>query len=104
LGVHRRRPDLQSFPTRRSSDLQKAVKHFPRFVQRVLTQVLDEASKTFVEPQVTPPLQGDQIAEPHVGQLVRNHSGNLVTLKWWRDRKSTRLNSSHVSISYAVFC
>src|SRR5437868_8862661 len=22
----------------------------------------------------------------------------------WRDRKSTRLNSSHVSISYAVFC
>src|SRR6266513_4383377 len=23
---------------------------------------------------------------------------------WGRDRKSTRLNSSHVSISYAVFC
>src|SRR6266704_1022167 len=23
---------------------------------------------------------------------------------WARDRKSTRLNSSHVSISYAVFC
>src|SRR5207249_6517069 len=23
---------------------------------------------------------------------------------WTRDRKSTRLNSSHVSISYAVFC
>src|SRR5579872_7576392 len=22
----------------------------------------------------------------------------------WRDRKSTRLNSSHVRISYAVFC
>src|SRR5215208_7928563 len=22
----------------------------------------------------------------------------------WRDRKSTRLNSSHVAISYAVFC
>src|SRR5699024_11786859 len=27
---------------------------------------------------------------------------NLVTAA--RDRKSTRLNSSHVSISYAVFC
>src|SRR5207249_10872435 len=25
-------------------------------------------------------------------------------LVWNRDRKSTRLNSSHVSISYAVFC
>src|SRR5699024_11323037 len=24
--------------------------------------------------------------------------------KRWEDRKSTRLNSSHVSISYAVFC
>ena len=23
---------------------------------------------------------------------------------YWRDRKSTRLNSSHVVISYAVFC
>src|SRR5690606_41584557 len=24
--------------------------------------------------------------------------------RWLRDRKSTRLNSSHVKISYAVFC
>src|SRR5262245_65197989 len=24
--------------------------------------------------------------------------------RWWRDRKSTRLNSSHLGISYAVFC
>src|SRR2546426_7986338 len=23
---------------------------------------------------------------------------------WWRDRNSTRLNSSHLVISYAVFC
>src|SRR5471032_3495366 len=23
---------------------------------------------------------------------------------FWRDRKSTRLNSSHITISYAVFC
>src|SRR5690554_7778994 len=30
--------------------------------------------------------------------LVRRDSGRL------RDRKSTRLNSSHVRISYAVFC
>src|SRR5438876_2537663 len=30
-----------------------------------------------------------------------------LQLSWWRrplDRKSTRLNSSHPSISYAVFC
>src|SRR5438067_10738745 len=28
----------------------------------------------------------------------------LLGAEWKRDRKSTRLNSSHVSISYAVFC
>src|SRR4051812_49502067 len=31
-----------------------------------------------------------------LGSLADEHSG--------RDRKSTRLNSSHMSISYAVFC
>src|SRR6266508_1303793 len=36
-------------------------------------------------------------------------NGWSSTLSWWtpppaRDRKSTRLNSSHVAISYAVFC
>src|SRR5699024_11245287 len=29
---------------------------------------------------------------------------NKIFKKYCRDRKSTRLNSSHVSISYAVFC
>src|SRR6266700_3560865 len=29
---------------------------------------------------------------------------NLFEREWFRDRKSTRLNSSHVKISYAVFC
>src|SRR3712207_7178049 len=28
----------------------------------------------------------------------------LQTSRWRRDRKSTRLNSSHANISYAVFC
>src|SRR5699024_11760042 len=30
--------------------------------------------------------------------------GNEIDRKGYLDRKSTRLNSSHVSISYAVFC
>src|SRR5207249_7863119 len=34
--------------------------------------------------------------------LVRLHKGCVE--KYQRDRKRTRLNSSHVSISYAVFC
>src|SRR5256885_8555817 len=28
----------------------------------------------------------------------------VISLLAWRDRKSTRLNSSHLVISYAVFC
>src|SRR5699024_10497481 len=35
-----------------------------------------------------------------LGYTVRGPNGGLLNL----DRKSTRLNSSHVSISYAVFC
>src|SRR5699024_10266321 len=30
--------------------------------------------------------------------------GTVFDIAIWADRKSTRLNSSHVSISYAVFC
>src|SRR5436309_8842834 len=29
---------------------------------------------------------------------------NRIVVQRWQDRKSTRLNSSHVKISYAVFC
>src|SRR3712207_7001656 len=48
-----------------------------------------------------------QVAVAHGSQLValvavavdaRRHAGDVV------DRKSTRLNSSHANISYAVFC
>src|SRR5690606_40794459 len=37
---------------------------------------------------------------------VTDEDGNDVAPAWQpgRDRKSTRLNSSHVKISYAVFC
>src|SRR5699024_12705422 len=40
--------------------------------------------------------------------IVTDETGGVSTgnrdSQWRRDRKSTRLNSSHVSISYAVFC
>src|SRR5690349_23476898 len=34
----------------------------------------------------------------------KNTGPSIVAEKICRDRKSTRLNSSHVEISYAVFC
>src|SRR5437868_9237431 len=36
--------------------------------------------------------------------LERLQTAACEPLVVWEDRKSTRLNSSHVSISYAVFC
>src|SRR5690348_17685044 len=40
------------------------------------------------------------------GLTCKPHWGQLITDGWVisEDRKSTRLNSSHPSISYAVFC
>src|SRR5438034_3208914 len=39
-----------------------------------------------------------------VGQPVRTIVRHVVPAASWVDRKSTRLNSSHTVISYAVFC
>src|SRR5258708_26852321 len=39
------------------------------------------------------------------GKLIGRLAKNIARLECaWRDRKSTRLNSSHQIISYAVFC
>src|SRR5438876_4935989 len=37
-------------------------------------------------------------------QAVTNSRNTVYSIKRFIDRKSTRLNSSHPSISYAVFC
>src|SRR5699024_12552427 len=51
----------------------------------------------------------EQFYRPAAGLIEFDGSGELSKttvslLLTFRDRKSTRLNSSHVSISYAVFC
>src|SRR5690242_21181912 len=38
------------------------------------------------------------------GRRARNADERQVVFRLVEDRKSTRLNSSHMSISYAVFC
>src|SRR5260221_2517867 len=43
-----------------------------------------------------------QRTQSHREQRCRSSSVTLCSL--WQDRKSTRLNSSHTVISYAVFC
>src|SRR5256885_6952695 len=49
---------------------------------------------------------GEQRGEDPV-PMGRRRSDGRANAVWWietRDRKSTRLNSSHLVISYAVFC
>src|SRR5690242_20991445 len=82
---------LHSFPTRRSSDLE-----------------VSPDGKFFIDVAQThdrPPIsQVVEVASAKaVGELGRSDYSRLGPLGF-RDRKSTRLNSSHMSISYAVFC
>ena len=37
------------------------------------TQVLHPGGEALVQPEVRPPIAGDDVSEPHVGQFVRNH-------------------------------
>src|SRR5438876_5380760 len=50
-------------------------------------------------------LNVERIAEAHTGAPLHEPAcGQAPAGSWRGDRKSTRLNSSHPSISYAVFC
>src|SRR5207253_10492954 len=75
--------DLHSFPTRRSSDL---------CARRT------RSSRCSLSPASAP-------ATSSAGVAARwCCAGRPPASSTPRDRKSTRLNSSHVAISYAVFC
>src|SRR5438309_8351356 len=50
-------------------------------------------------------LDGAQgVVGPFRGQPAHHDCPGQQSVQYVRDRKSTRLNSSHSSISYAVFC
>src|SRR5690606_41248183 len=81
---------LHSCPTRRSSDLQlDELRCLGRAARGDRTVVADEAAGLTFDVQVA--------AHGLAVELV-------LEVEELGDRKSTRLNSSHVKISYAVFC
>src|SRR3712207_7249362 len=47
---------------------------------------------------------GVDVCKAHIGQGVRSPKIQSTHTSRKEDRKSTRLNSSHANISYAVFC
>src|SRR5439155_21485840 len=90
-----------SFPTRRSSDL--IVFHRPRFAPD--GTVRDSARVTVLHNGVL--VQDNTIVTGWTVHGRRAHyqpHPDRLPLCSTVDRKSTRLNSSHVAISYAVFC
>src|SRR5690606_41060523 len=95
--------ELHSFPTRRSSDLECFQCDDPgrdgggevlrqEGPQRLVFPGLDVACR--------PVVQDAQAKHALFSEIDRNARAQGIA----RDRKSTRLNSSHVKISYAVFC
>src|SRR5439155_24075944 len=88
---HGNNRDLHSFPTRRSSDLDRVLPK-PEASESAFCGTLGcERSRA----------QGARHRLASRDQLARRRGSQL---KVGLDRKSTRLNSSHVAISYAVFC
>src|SRR5690606_40096037 len=98
----RARHDLHSFPPRRSSDLGPGAPRAdrgPPFAGPLLSGEVvaaPEPSRAVRRPRRDGPVREAAVArEP---TPAREHAGAGL-----QDRKSTRLNSSHVKISYAVF-
>src|SRR5690606_39297402 len=90
---------LHSSPTRRSSDLISDLHLDPE------RPAITELFGRFVDGEACGAdalyILGD-LFEAWVGDDDPSETGAFVAAKL--DRKSTRLNSSHVKISYAVFC
>src|SRR5205085_12638714 len=91
--------DLHSFPTRRSSDLN----HSPiLFGERRARRQESNSQRTKEAGPVIARLARGQGPFGKSGRIPRPRK--IQTLAGSLDRKSTRLNSSHSQISYAVFC
>src|SRR5690606_42025219 len=96
--------DLQSFPTRRSSDLwrERDMKQKLHVALEELTltkKVVDEQNKN-IRDSINYASRIQDAIIPKYDELKEKFADIFIYHKA-KDRKSTRLNSSHVKISYA---
>src|SRR5207302_5365139 len=94
-------PVLHSFPTRRSSDLNPTMSVA---LENGLSVTALHNHFFFDHPKVYfMHIEGQGTTE-QLATAVRKVYDKIKEIRTGKDRKSTRLNSSHVKISYAVFC
>src|SRR5207253_9460080 len=94
---------LPSFPTRRSSDLLLAyISGGPSIATDTLPAGLTD--REFWQMIVDFSEPGGYFRSDNFLSNESGYQSVIPTLHKTVDRKSTRLNSSHVAISYAVFC
>src|SRR5690606_42000366 len=93
--------DLHSFPTRRSSDLDRTIKNAANKSSDDLIIALIYWFS----------IKDNKFLNFSASYFKNTSKANLFSflnfktnISVFEDRKSTRLNSSHVKISYAVFC
>src|SRR5439155_6185039 len=95
-------------PAPARSDLRVLRKPAQRLLRDLLRHALDRVVRRRHR-------RAERGATAHLGQIgvellhrgdhrLRNLEAMISAVKEFQDRKSTRLNSSHVAISYAVFC
>src|SRR5690606_40528275 len=94
---------LHSFPTRRSSDLLDATHMEGRLKAEIIS---DPDRFVILDEETTLALLDQKYAGKKLLLITNSEWGYTVPMMSYafEDRKSTRLNSSHVKISYAVFC
>src|SRR5690606_39988525 len=92
---------LRSFPTRRSSDLDVPAVAIGVGGRVGECQLAELACNADLRRPGADRLPDDRVAGV---VLFRAISQDFAQSAGFVDRKSTRLNSSHVKISYAVFC
>ena len=57
-------------------NVEKLSFHLPVWVIVSHSLVLHVAGEPLVKPEIVPPLESDEVPEPHVGQLVGDHRGH----------------------------
>src|SRR5262245_63641935 len=95
---------LPTFPTRRSSDLDGAREELARDErrqQRHVRRALEAAGDREREGDAEEQRERRRASGGRRAEACGGEAGRALGD---RDRKSTRLNSSHLGISYAVFC